>query len=83
MIPKKAGKDKITSMIRLAEQNISITAFNPEVHWPFSDDRAEDGITFSITTAQKDIDFEREKSIREAEADGKKLFGNTSDGKNR
>lgn len=67
---KKAGQDKMTSIIRLAEQNVSITTLGSEVHNLCTDYRAEGDIAFSVVTVQKDIDLEREKTIREAEIEG-------------
>ena len=60
----------MTSIIRLAEQNLSITTLGSEVPDLCDGYHAEGVIAFSVVTVQKDIDLEREKNIREAKIEG-------------
>ena len=61
----------MTGIYRLAERTIEITTLFPETHALCAAYRAEGEADFSVRTAQADIDFERVKSAREAELEGR------------
>ncbi len=60
----------MTDTYRFADKCIRITSVCPRVHELCSDYRAQGQPDFAVETTQADIDFEREKSRREAEARG-------------
>jgi len=60
----------MNNVYRIAEKNIGINSIYPEVHEYCKDYLVDAQPDFIITTAQSDIDFEREKSARESSLEG-------------
>ena len=60
----------MTGIYRLADRLIRVTTLFPDAHFLCTDYRAVGEPDFSVRTILSDIDFEREKSAREDEAEG-------------
>ena len=58
------------SSYQFADRIIQIQSICPDVHRLCDDYRAEGALDFAVETTQADIDFEREKSVREDEIEG-------------
>ena len=62
----------MTFTYAIAERNIAVTSLHDEVHQLCADYLSPDAASdFAVETTQEDIDFEREKSAREDEIEGK------------
>lgn len=60
----------MVNIYRLAGKYIDIRALHPDIHALCADYITEDTADFVVSTTQVDIDYEREKSAREDEAQG-------------
>lgn len=65
------GRTDMMQCYRFADKTISLCTLYPEIHTLCADYRAEGASVFSVETTRADIAFEREKSAREARAEGK------------
>ena len=59
-----------TGNYKIAEKVVRVTSLYSEVHEYCADYRTDEDADYSVFTTQADIDFEREKSAREDEAEG-------------
>lgn len=61
----------MTNTYKIAERNIAVTSLHDEIHHLCADYLSPDSTPdFTVETTQMDVDFEREKSVREDLAEG-------------
>lgn len=64
----------MTYTYKIADRIIEITSIYPKVHDYCKDYRYDGNADFSVTTSQKDIDYEKMKSKQECEKENKKYY---------